>query len=179
MGIDGNPDRKERLIHVVQGNLETSNDVDVVLTTVLGSCIAACLYDSAVGVGGMNHFLLPDNGSSNAGGNSYGVHAMELLINGMLQKGAKKHRIAAKIFGGADMLGIQTSVGKRNIAFVRSFLEMENITCEKESVGGLYARRVRFWPTSGRAQLKVLEDRRDVPIQAEVVRPAKTDIELF
>jgi len=127
----------------------------------------------------MNHFLLPDAGSSNAVGNSYGVHAMELLINGMLQKGARKQNMIAKIFGGADMLGIQTSVGQRNISFAREFLEAENIPCAKESVGGSYARRVRFWPTTGRAQLKILEDRQEAPLRPVPVEPKKPDIELF
>ena len=89
-------------VHIIQGEYKVVSDPDVVLTTILGSCVAACLRDPVSGVGGMNHFLLPGTGSVTGGdATRYGVHLMELLINGLLKQGARRDRLEAKIFGGA------------------------------------------------------------------------------
>ena len=86
----------------------------VALTTILGSCVAACMRDSRAGVGGMNHFLLPGALVGKAEGVERGVHAMELLINALLQAGAKRDRLEAKIFGGARMMKNLSDIGAKN-----------------------------------------------------------------
>ena len=96
-----------RRVHVIQGEYKVVNDPNVVLSTILGSCVAACLRDPVAGVGGMNHFLLPGSAmrrSSGGDATRYGVHLMELLINGLLKQGARRDRLEAKIFGGAKTI---------------------------------------------------------------------------
>ncbi|MGD2133048.1 MAG: chemotaxis protein CheD [Maricaulaceae bacterium] len=148
----------DRVVHVIQGEFATSADPDVVFSTLLGSCVAACLHDPIARVGGMNHFLLPEGSQAKSGAVSYGVNAMELLINDMLARGARRDRLIAKLFGGASMLTGVTDIGARNIAFIEKFLDTEKIDCPARSLGGLAARRVQFWPASGRARQLLLPD---------------------
>ena len=101
------------------------SEPDVVLSTILGSCVAACMRDPVAGVGGMNHFLLPGSAEAlSSGGDAtrYGVHLMELLINGLLKKGARRDRLEAKIFGGAKTIARFSNVGEQNAVFARQFL---------------------------------------------------------
>ncbi|MEL7281497.1 MAG: chemotaxis protein CheD [Pseudomonadota bacterium] len=168
--------------HIMQGNLYATGAENTVLTTILGSCVATCLYDPQAKLGGMNHFLLPDASDAQAGNNRYGVHAMELLINDLLRRGAKKARMVAKIFGGADMIGNERAVGQRNVEFALAFLENESIPCTSQSVGGKQARRVRFWPQTGQAKLKFIENDQSLFDNAAAVPPPKSnagEIELF
>jgi chemotaxis protein CheD len=143
-------------ITVIQGDHVISRDPQTVLTTVLGSCIAVCLYDPEAGIGGMNHFLLPGRtgGAPEPGSGDlrYGAYAMELLINALLKQGAERRALCAKVFGGASMIGTRRHIGSGNAAFARRFLQDEGIPCTAESTGGTAARRVQFWPTSGRAR---------------------------
>ena len=103
-------------VHIIQGEYKVVSDPDVVLSTILGSCVAACLRDPVAGVGGMNHFLLPGSGNASLGGGDatrYGVHLMELLINGLLKKGARRDRLEAKVFGGAKTIATFSNVASR------------------------------------------------------------------
>lgn len=146
-----------KTVHVVQGQYRVSDDPNEVQSTVLGSCVACCLRDPVRGVGGMNHFILPgDEGGPDSV--KYGVNAMELLINGLLQKGASRSRLEAKLFGGANVVQGLSDIGAKNSAFARRFLESEGIRCIGESLGGNRARRVKFWPASGRALQMLLQD---------------------
>ena len=149
----------ERRIHVVQGEYHVTDNPEVVLTTILGSCVAACLCDPLACVGGMNHFLLPDDGGCDLGGDvtRFGVHAMELLINGLLRHGARRERLEAKLFGGARMLDGLTDVGAQNAAFAERFLSQERIALTGGSLRGELGRRVQFWPVSGRARQLLLK----------------------
>ena len=152
------------------------------LTAVLGSCVAACLRDPVAGVGGMNHFLLPEARESGSEQVIYGAQSMELLINAMLKQGARKERLEAKIFGGARMIAGLSDIGRGNGEFARRFLRDEGIPCLAESLGGTMARRVRFWPLSGRARQMLLGDARAVappPAAAHARRAAGNDVELF
>lgn len=132
----------------------------MILDTVLGSCISACLYDPVVKVGGMNHFMLPeDTNLSNPVSTRYGVYAMELLINDLMKHGGQRKNFQAKIFGGGHVLNIRNSldgIPQRNIDFVRKFLETEQISTVKEDVGGYHPRRVLFYPHTGQVFLKRL-----------------------
>jgi chemotaxis protein CheD len=144
-------------IHI--GGVRASRD-PLVIDTVLGSCIAACLYDPVEGVGGMNHFMLPEGTDpGNPTSARYGVNAMELLISEIMKLGGQRRRFQAKIFGGGHVLKIRESldgVPQRNIDFVRRFLETEQIPVIKEDVGGYQPRRVLFNTSTGKAFLKYL-----------------------
>ena len=141
------------------GGLRASN-VPLVIDTVLGSCIAACLYDPVSGVGGMNHFMLPEGfDPDNPASTRYGVHAMELLITEIMKLGGQRRRFHAKVFGGGHVLNIRESldgVPQRNIDFVRRFLTAERIPVMKEDLGGYLARRVLFHAHTGKVLLKRL-----------------------
>lgn len=130
---------------------------ELVIMTVLGSCIAACLWDSRAGLGGMNHFMLPDGDSADASGR-YGSYAMELLINEMLKLGARRESLQAKIFGGGQVMHNFTTmnVGERNTAFVTQYLQTERIPIVSEDVLDIYPRKVVFFPASGKAMVKRL-----------------------
>lgn len=167
-----------RFITLTQGDFHASRD-PVVLSTILGSCVAVCLYDPAAGVGGMNHFLLPDGGDSHdARSERYGVNAMEQLINALLRLGARRAGLVAKAFGGANMSPRLAPIGDANSSFTRKFLATEGIACLAESLGGSNARRVMFWPQSGKAQQMIVpgtvEETR-LPIE----RSVKPDVTLF
>lgn len=141
-----------RTVHVMQGGFEASASPSDMFTTILGSCVCTCLCDPVAGVGGINHFLLPDGGSGESRQLNYGLHAMELLINALLKLGASKDRLEAKLFGGAMMNNRLGSIGRANADFALRFLETESIACVGKSLGGTMARRIRYWPTTGRAQ---------------------------
>lgn len=148
------PDRR---VHVVQGGQAVSDDPDVCMTTILGSCVSACLWDPEAGIGGMNHFLLPEAPGGAPGDRRYGVQAMELLINGLLARGARRGRLRAKVFGGGRMNAGMVDIGGRNAAFVRRFLSDEDIPLDAASLGGDGARRIQFWPATGRARQHTVE----------------------
>lgn len=180
------PESGERLQHVIQGEFAVVERPGIVLTTLLGSCVAVCLFDPLARVGGMNHFLLP--GEDQAGNQTlkYGVNAMELLINGLVGLGASRERLVAKAFGGGRVIAGLGSIGAKNIEFARRFMEAENIPCLSESLGGDRARRIRFWPTTGRATQMFLDDSPMEVVRTEeaAMRPApkaapKSDVELF
>jgi chemotaxis protein CheD len=175
---------QERRINVVQGEYSTSADPNVVFTTILGSCVAACIRDPVAQVGGLNHFLLPGNENDAKAGEveRYGVHLMELLVNGLMKMGARRERLEAKLFGGAKMIERLSDVGKLNASFAERFLKHEGIKLVGGSLGGEQGRRIQYWPISGRArQFMMPLDRAFVnPPAAKVLPPASTgDIELF
>jgi chemotaxis protein CheD len=169
----------ETLVHVVQGDFAVAAEAEIILTAILGSCVAACLRDPVAGVGGMNHFLLPASGDDTANPVFYGAQAMELLINALLKRGARKERLEAKLFGGGRLLGNLSDIGAKNADFARTFLRAEGIACIAESLGGERARRVRFWPHSGRARQALLASR--LPVPEPPSRPSfrAGEIELF
>ena len=121
------------------------------------SCIAACLWDSRAGVGGMNHFMLPEGDSSDASGR-YGSYAMELLINAMMQKGAIRSRLRAHIYGGANIIAGLGGIGHDNAVFARRFVETEGIAIGHVDVGGTRARKIEFMPYEGKARATFVAD---------------------
>lgn len=130
---------------------------DLMIMTVLGSCISACIWDGRVRAGGMNHFMLPDGDSADGGGR-YGSYAMELLINQMLKLGARRESMQAKIFGGAQVMAGFTSmnVGERNTKFVLDYLATERIPVVSQDVLDIHPRKVCFFPVTGKALVKRL-----------------------
>jgi len=169
---------------------------DETITTVLGSCISACIRDTALGYGGMNHFMLPEDNS--VGNNSwlngadglstrYGSYAMESLINELMKLGARRERLEVKIFGGGRILPAMSDVGAKNIAFAKSFLRLEGFRIAAEDVGEVYPRRVVYFPRTGRVMLKRLRAldvnaiaTRETQYRKDMVqKPADDDVELF
>jgi chemotaxis protein CheD len=150
----------ERRVLVVQGEYHVSDDPSVVLTTLLGSCVAACIRDPSARVGGMNHFLLPGDSdeSHSRDAQRFGVHLMELLVNSLMQRGARRQRLEAKLFGGGKMMKNLSDIGRLNSDFAEQFLRHEGIKLVGGSVGGECGRRVQFWPVSGRARQVELSD---------------------
>ena len=146
--------------HVIQGEHAISADPNACFSTVLGSCVAACLHDPDRGVGGMNHFLLADTADGTRVAEEamrYGAYAMEVLINDLMKLGARRDRLEAKLFGGAKMMDALHDVGAANAAFARRFLADEGIPVIAASLGGRSARRVEFWPTTGRARQREVD----------------------
>lgn len=166
--------------HITQGEFATATKEDAMITTILGSCVSACLWDTVAGVGGMNHILLPHGAGGGADAIGSRVNAMELLINAIIKQGGLKHRLQAKIFGGGKMISKFSDVGQKNGEFVVSFLQAEGIYCQSQSLGGDQARRIQFWPHSGRARQKLLGrvDISEEKVQTEV-NSVSNDIELF
>ncbi|MFA6041485.1 MAG: chemoreceptor glutamine deamidase CheD [Methylophilus sp.] len=139
-------------------------DKNMLIVTVLGSCVSACIRDKITGIGGMNHFMLPDGGGSDK--NSpvsesmrYGTYAMEVLINQLIRNGARRENLEAKIFGGGNVLRSFTTnmVGDRNAAFVKKYLKDEGIKVTGEDLMDIYPRKVYFFPKTGKVLVKKLK----------------------
>ncbi len=164
---------------------------NMLIVTVLGSCVAACIRDRVTGLGGMNHFMLPDGGDSGPVSASmrYGTYAMEVLINDLLKAGARRESLEAKVFGGGAVLRGFTAmnVGERNAAFVTSFLKTERIPILAEDLNDIYPRKVYFFPHSGKVLVKKLMQthndtlaRRELDYASRLkVEPVAGDIDLF
>jgi chemotaxis protein CheD len=134
---------------------------DMLIVTVLGSGVSACIRDRTRGLGGMNHFMLPDGGdpgSPVSASMRYGTHAMEILINDLLKAGARREHLEAKVFGGGAVLrGFSAmNVGERNAAFVINFLKTERIPVLAEDLNDIYPRKVYFFPRTGKVLVKKL-----------------------
>ena len=136
------------------------SDQGMLLVTVLGSCVAACIRDTEARVGGMNHFMLPDDGGRDTVGASarYGTYAMEVLINHLLKSGARRSRLEAKGFGGGAVMASLSSsnVGARNAEFVLDYLKTEKIPVVAKDLLDSYPRKVYYFPDSGRVLVKKL-----------------------
>ena len=175
---------KPQRITLVQGEYRVVNDPNIVLVTILGSCVAACLRDPIAGVGGMNHFLLPADevGHYSSSAERMAVHLMELLVNEMMRRGAHRERLEAKIFGGARMLRGLSDIGKKNSEFATRFLAHEGISIVSRDLGGFRGRRLEYWPVTGRARQIYMSDVVAIP-ERNVDWPSSQDnantIELF
>lgn len=180
---------------VHQGDCLVSGEANLTFSTVLGSCVSACVRDRVAHVGGMNHFLLAEQSAAaqdRYGASArYGAFAMEQLINRVLSRGSgNKANLEIKVFGGGKINGALDDIGLKNIEFVREFLANEGYAMAKEDLGGSYARRVMFKPHSGRAFVKRLDNSANASIAREelavaahrrrlVSRRVLDDIELF
>ncbi|WP_276150104.1 MULTISPECIES: chemotaxis protein CheD [unclassified Sulfitobacter] len=163
---------------ITQGEYQTSADPAATISTLLGSCVACCLWDPVAKVGGMNHILLASTTCNAAKSDLAGINAMELLINDLLKMGANRTRLLAKAFGGAQMIRGLSEIGPSNCAFATNFLAMENIECVASSLGGTASRNVVFTPTTGAARVKAHhEAQMDVPVSRPMAHG--NDLELF
>jgi chemotaxis protein CheD len=176
-------------VKVLPGEYFVAGD-DIVLSTVLGSCVSACLWDRGTGIGGMNHFMLPAGGAPTdpAGlAGRYGVFAMERLINELIKRGGRKDAFEAKLFGGGHVMkNFTTSVGTRNAEFVLDFLRFEGIRVVSYDLLDVHPRRVAFFAATGRALCKKLAQADAALVSAEqqytariAAEPLGGDVELF
>ena len=181
MSRAGDQQAAERRVHVGQGDHHVTSDPAVVLSTVLGSCVAMCLRDPVAGIGGMNHFLLPEGaGAGTDAGRRYGAYAMELLINDVLKAGGRRDRLEAKLFGGGRMFDALTDIGSANADFAEKFLADEGIPVVSRSLRGAGGRRIHYWPVSGRARQRVVTDGAILPPATPPPPSVATgDLELF
>lgn len=163
-------------VYIAQGEDAVGSAEDSVISTILGSCVAVCLWDPVTGVGGMNHLLLPELRGETGALDSSGAVAMDRLINRMVPLGAVRSRLRGKLFGGSSMLSGLTDIGARNVEFGRRYLRNEGIPCDAESVGGTRARRLRYWPATGKAQMKLVDD---APALKPAAGETANDVELF
>lgn len=168
---------------------------DEMIVTVLGSCISACIRDKVFGVGGMNHFMLPMGGINKSSPGSkwaseatrYGNFAMEALINEILKNGGRRENLEVKLFGGGKVLENATSVGDRNIDFVRDFVRTEGLKVVAEDLGDTCPRKVHYFPVTGKVQLKKLRSKHnDTVVDREKkyrntlnTQPIEGEIDLF
>lgn len=151
---------------ILPGELYVSTHGEMI-STVLGSCISVCIRDKKKGIGGMNHFMLPQNSefsSDNWGENPatsasrYGNWAMEYLINAILKRGGEKKNFEVKVFGGGQMMAEMTDIGQKNIIFVYQYLAEEQLRIEASDVGDVYARKVLYFPDTGSVKVRRIKN---------------------
>lgn len=166
---------------------------DEVISTILGSCVAACIRDRIRGIGGLNHFMLPvsreDESSWELYGEAtrYGNFAMEQLINEIIKNGGKKNNLEIKVFGGSRILSCMTDIGNSNCQFVRKFLRNEGYDICSEDLGGNQPRRIHYYPATGKVRVKKLAalkdsrvlEREERYLEDLRVQPVAGEIELF
>lgn len=185
------PQFRAHTMKVFLGHHLVSDRSDVMMVTTLGSCVAACVHDPATAIGGMNHFLLPEVPESEDGGAGaaarYGSVAMERLINDLLSRGAQRGRLEVKLFGGARVIDSSFDVGQRNAAFALDYVRREGLKLVGQDLGGASARRIHYFPHSGRAMRKMLRPEALSETANQELRfrttlrhqPIEGDVELF
>jgi chemotaxis protein CheD len=150
------------MVKVFPGEFHVTSRPDEMLVTILGSCVAACIRDPVTGLGGMNHFMLPQGHSSGWGNDlqstRYGNFAMEKLINELIKGGCSRDRMEIKVFGGGNVIDSISNrpVGTQNAEFVLHFLEAEGLRCAVQDLGGQYPRRIHYSPATGRVVRRLL-----------------------
>ncbi len=168
----------EHRIYIAQGEHATGVTDHLVIATLLGSCVACCLWDTAVRVGGMNHILLANGTGGSTARTLSGINAMEVLINDLIKLGARRDRLKAKVFGGARMISGLSDIGAENAEFSVSYLSQERIPLVTQSLGGTQARSLRFWPTTGRVMQKLTNTRMH-EVEVKPPHPPPSGLELF
>jgi len=180
------PKRKRVAVKVVAGDYYVLSQ-DEVICTVLGSCVSTCIRDTTIGVGGINHFLLPDADCDIlSSSNRYGVFAMEQLINAIIKYGGQRENFEIKVVGGGNMMAGANDIGQRNIAFVQQFLQTEGLAVSALDVGGLQARRIQYIAKTGQLMVQKLKDSNnertmalELENQRSIQQQTNDDIELF
>jgi chemotaxis protein CheD len=189
------PDTRRWTAKILPGEYYVTRN-DEAITTVLGSCISVCIRDAVEGVGGMNHFMLPQEATSGRTGwlnaavglaTRYGSYAMESLVNDLLKLGAARNRLEIKIFGGSRILASLTDVGQRNINFIRGYARIEGYAIAAEDLGGSQPRKIVYFPAQGRVRVRRLRaienrsiaDREQIYLAALGKQPDGGEVELF
>lgn len=164
---------------ITQDEFAASDREGATISTILGSCVATCLWDPVAKVGGMNHILVAHTGTGATRSDLAGINAMELVINAMIRLGASRGNLRAKVFGGAKMISGLSDIGLGNGRFALDFLEREGIPCLGHSLGGTAARQVRFYPAEGRVMMKLVSAAPEVLRPRPLAEPRCNDVELF
>lgn len=178
------------IIKLFAGDFYVSRRKGEMLSTILGSCISACIRDPRLGIGGMNHFLLPgdENMVHDEGAAArYGVFAMESLINGILKAGGDKSRLEVKVFGGGNVTNNSAKIGSKNAVFVRKFLADEGFKIAAQDLEGDMPRRIHYFPDTGKVMMRKLRRTEDLVVVEEekayqqkiAVKPVEGDVDLF
>jgi chemotaxis protein CheD len=156
---------KSWIVQILPGELYVTEGSEII-ATVLGSCVATCMRDRRSGLGGMNHFMLPDDPRKDAKGDAmrYGCFAVERLINELIKRGADRYELEIKVFGGGQVMAGLGDIGRSNVEFVRNYLHDEGLESVVEDVGGTWARRLRYYPNTGKAMVKHLPMRQAAKI---------------
>ncbi len=154
------------MVKIHPGEYYVTTD-DEQINTVLGSCVSACIRDRRAGIGGMNHFMLPETSSEQlregeaavvGKATRYGNYAMEHLINTILQNGGRRKNLEIKLFGGGQIISKMTDIGIRNIDFILDYVNTENIEVSAQDLGNIYPRRVLYYPKTGKVRVKKLQN---------------------
>jgi chemotaxis protein CheD len=161
------------------------------ISTVLGSCVAACIRDPENGIGGMNHFMLPSGGDGKQDivndALRYGNYAMEHLLNDIVKYGGKRKNLEIKLFGGANIAGMGQNIGLRNVDFICKYVASEGLQIKSKDLGGDYPRKILYFPASGKLMMKKLENSSTQPVieqERDIIRkintrPIRGEVELF
>ncbi len=165
------PIQNVEVVRILAGEYYVTHCQEMI-TTVLGSCVSVCVRDKVVNIGGMNHFMLPDDNRTNGNAGhrglsadaAYGSYAMERLINCILKYGGRRENLEIKIFGGGRIMGGMTDIGLQNIAFIRDYLRTEGLGVTAEDVGGDLPRRMAYLPATGKVLVKRLRNIRNETI---------------
>ncbi len=148
------------MVKVFPGEFCTINKSDEVLVTILGSCVSACIRDPRLGIGGMNHFMLAEGEAQSWGGDAkstrYGNFAMEKLVNELIKAGASRNSLEIKVFGGGNVTDTRKAIGTQNSEFVLKYLNSEGLSCAAQDLGGVYPRRIHYYPATGRVVRRIL-----------------------
>jgi chemotaxis protein CheD len=169
-------------VKVFPGEHYVTANADEMLVTILGSCVTACIRDPLAGVGGMNHFMLPEavggGWDSTSESMRYGNVAMERLINDILTRGGMRKRLEIKVFGGGNVMRGITDIGHRNAEFVESYLAAENLPIAAHHLRGTLPRRVHYFPITGRVMLLELQRTEEAAVvRSEGLYKSKIEIE--
>lgn len=148
---------KSWIVQILPGEFYVTATGEII-ATVLGSCVSTCIRDRNLGLGGMNHFMLPEDPRKDPRGDAlrYGCFALERLINELIKRGGQRDQLEIKVFGGGQVIASATDIGRSNIEFVRTYLRDEQLSSVVEDVGGQWARRVRYYPATGKVLVKHL-----------------------
>ncbi len=180
---------------LLPGEYYVTTDHEMV-TTVLGSCISACIRDAKLGIGGMNHFMLPETSQEKlsrgedavvGNANRYGNYAMENLINTILAHGGKRKNLEVKLFGGGKIIPTMGETGKKNIDFVLEYVDAEALMLVSQDLGDIYPRKVNYFPMTGKVRMKKIKDLHNETIASRETQyrsrikdaPVEGEIELF
>lgn len=161
-------------VRIQMGEHFVADDPKEMLVTVLGSCISACIRDRNAGIGGMNHFMLPESECGTWGETTaslrYGNHAMEVLLNDLLKRGCHKRNLEIKIFGGANVYGGNIDIGQQNCEFIKRYLDAEKLPCDAYDLGGDRPRRIHFQPETGKVKRLLLRKTKNADFQRNEMR---------
>ena len=161
----------DTMVHKInEGGVCVLSRSEHVIMTTLGSCISVCMFDPIIKVGGMNHFLLPEERNAERKDSfsmRYGNNAMEILLNEILKRGGQRSRIVLKAFGAGNVLPIKAEIGAKNQNFLKKYIVDEGMALETCDLGGDYPRRVAFFPSTGKAFVKLLRRSSDLNISKQ------------